>query len=124
MAVTTTPINFEFNKSIGLEEGVVLYTEGGLNYAVKLEQLDLTEQKMLEAAQTAIGPFPLLSKALVDDPITFTNPYNGLTLYESLRYKLKELGTKPKPSVLDIWDNSVYWDGTDVRRRVDDVILS
>lgn len=122
MAITTTLINFEFSKAQGLEEGVILYTEGTINFAVKLITLDTYELQMLEAAEGILGPFPVASKALLDDPLTFVNPYNGQTLYESLRYKIKRLGTRPLRSVLDIWDNSIYWDGTDLRRRADDTI--
>lgn len=119
MAITTTSINFEFNENVGLEDGVVLFVDGGFSYAIKLSSLDRFEQEVVEAAETAIGPFPVASQADLDNPGTFLNTYNGLTLYESLRYKIKKLGATPGATVLDIWNNSVYWDGTVWRRRFD-----
>lgn len=124
MAITTTPINFEFDKNVGLQDGVILYTEASDNFCLRISDLDNYELQVLESAQGVLGPFPVASKALIDDPLTFVNPYNNLTLFESFRYKIKKVGLKPEPAVINIWDNSVYWDGTNVRRRTDDGILS
>lgn len=124
MALVPVLKNIMFDEGFGLEECYHLTTTDigspeQKEWVLRIKNLDVIDIKVLEAADAAIGPFPKATPSEINDPSTFKNQYTGLTLFETFRGKMVYLGATPEPSVLNIWNNSVYWNGTDWVRRID-----